>query len=62
MSKFGVAPAEDLHSVLGGEIRRINLGTRVVVEITDEAAEAFPGIVYDTEDQATAAAKDEAVQ
>lgn len=61
MAKFGVMPAEDASSVWEGEIRRINLGERVVVEIEDGAVDGFPGDVYATEEEASIAATAEAV-
>ena len=60
MSRFGVAPAEELPGVMEGEVRRFNLGEYVVVEITDEAADGFPGTVYESLDRAREAAATDA--
>ena len=56
MARFGVARAEELPGVMEGEVRRINLGEFLVVELTDEVAQGFPGDVYETEQEAHAAA------
>ncbi len=60
MSKFGVAPAEDVSGIVDGEIRRIHLGTHIVIEIDEDSVEGFPGLVFDTEDEAAVVATREA--
>ncbi|HVM11099.1 MAG TPA: hypothetical protein VM638_01300 [Actinomycetota bacterium] len=60
MAMFGVARAEELPGVMEGEVRRINLGEFLVVELTDEAARGFPGDVFGSEEEAQEAAAREA--
>jgi hypothetical protein len=52
MSKFGVAPTEDLPVLVDGEVERIFLGEYAVVELGDEFAEGFPGAVHEDRDEA----------
>jgi hypothetical protein len=60
MSRFGVAPAEDISGVVDGEIRRIVVGPYVIIEVVEEMADGFPGLVFDSEVEAREAATREA--
>ncbi len=59
MSAYGVARAEELSGFLEGEVRRINLGEFLVVELTEESAQGFPGTVVASEDEARRLAANE---
>ena len=57
---YGVARAEEIPGFLEGEVRRVNLGEYVIVEIPGGLEEGFPGSVVETEDEARRLASNEA--